>query len=126
MATENAIEHTFSTNAFMVPNILKGKDAVGTLILRLLILEPGKNPLFPDMGVGVGTIYRYITEDQLPGLQNRISEQMQAYLPEYQMTSISLSITGKILKIEIVVEGVTYVFTSDTLASLSLATIEPL
>lgn len=126
MSVNNCKEHTFTTNNFKEPNILYGQNAVGTLILRLLILEPGKNPIFPDMGVGIGTIYRYITEDQLPGLKDRITMQLQTYLPEYQTTSIALSIIGKILKIEIAIEGVVYTYTSDAIKQLNLATIEPL
>ena len=57
------VEHLLTTNEYLEPKTLKGADAYGTLLFRLLILQPGENPLHPRMGVGLGPKYRFISED---------------------------------------------------------------
>ena len=59
------VEHLLTTNEYLEPKTLKGADAYGTLLFRLLILQPGENPLHPRMGVGLGPKYRFISEDDL-------------------------------------------------------------
>ena len=44
-------EFVISTNAFELPKILEGNEAEYTLIIRLLLLEPGTNQNHPDMGI---------------------------------------------------------------------------
>ena len=73
-------EYLLTTNEFMVPDSVKGSDAYGLLLLRLLLLQPGQNPLHPGMGVGLGPKYRFITEDNMNMLQDRVQEQIDTYL----------------------------------------------
>ena len=47
-------EYLLTTNEFLVPDHVEGSDAYGLLLLRLLLLQPGQNPLHPAMGVGLG------------------------------------------------------------------------
>jgi hypothetical protein len=51
------------------------------MLVRLLLLEPGTNPLHPGMGVGISPKYRYMLSEELPKLQRRIEEQTAKYLP---------------------------------------------
>ena len=74
-------EYLLTTNEFMVPDHVEGSDAYGLLLLRLLLLQPGQNPLHPAMGVGLGPKYRFITEDNMNMLQDRVQDQINAYLP---------------------------------------------
>ena len=75
-------EYLLSTNEYLEPKVLKSSDAYGTLLTRLLLLEPGTNPLYPEMGVGIGPKYRFMMEDDMPALQTRIQDQINAYLPK--------------------------------------------
>ena len=74
-------EYLLTTN-FMIPDSVKGSDAYGLLLLRLLLLQPGQNPLHPGMGVGLGPKYRFITEDNMNMLQDRVQEQIDTYLSQ--------------------------------------------
>jgi hypothetical protein len=74
-------EYLLTTNEFLVPDYVEGSNAFGLLMLRLLLLQPGQNPLHPDMGVGLGPKYRFITEDDMNMLQDRVQEQIITYLP---------------------------------------------
>ncbi len=75
-------EYLLTTNEFMVPDSVKGSDAYGLLLLRLLLLQPGQNPLHPGMGVGLGPKYRFITEDNMNMLQDRVQNQIDTYLSQ--------------------------------------------
>lgn len=75
-------EYLLTTNEFMIPDSVKGSDAYGLLLLRLLLLQPGQNPLHPGMGVGLGPKYRFITEDNMNMLQDRVQEQIDTYLSQ--------------------------------------------
>ena len=75
-------EYLLTTNEFMVPDSGKGSDAYGLLLLRLLLLQPGQNALHPGMGVGLGPKYRFITEDNMNMLQDRVQEQIDTYLSQ--------------------------------------------
>lgn len=74
-------EYLLTTNEYLEPSVASGADAYGVLLLRLLLLEPGTNPLYPEMGVGLGPKYRFITEDDISILESRISDQINTYLP---------------------------------------------
>lgn len=113
-------EYALKTNSFKEPVTYEDNKAIGILILRLLILEPGKNILYPQMGVGLGTKYRYITDAFIPDLESIIQNQINVYLPEYQVTNIKLSLSNtKILTINIYIQDELYVYTYDGTVTLS-------
>ena len=56
-------EHVLSLNNFNMPKVYNGSDAEYILIVRLLLLEPGKIQTHPYMGVGIISRYRYNNED---------------------------------------------------------------
>ena len=59
MANSEYREYLLDMNNFDQPEILKDKAAIAALLTRLILLEPGTNPLFPTMGVGLVSKYRY-------------------------------------------------------------------
>lgn len=109
-------EYLLTTDEFRNPKVIKGANAIGVLITRLLLLEPGTNPLHPDMGVGIGPKYRYITESDMDILQSRVQDQINTYLPSlfYSATRVNLDIKkNKMLVINIIVDGVSYVYDTE-------------
>ena len=53
-------EYSMSVNDFNQPADAKGKKAIGVLLVRLLLMEKGTDPMRPDMGVGIVSRYRYM------------------------------------------------------------------
>ena len=76
-------------------------------------MEPGENPMHPEMGVDVVGRYRYCSEDDIPDLKLEISKQMDAYLPNYRSTEIDCYIKDKYLVIKIDIDGTSYSFSTD-------------
>lgn len=109
-------EYLLTTNEFLVPDYVEGSDAFGLLMLRLLLLQPGQNPLHPDMGVGLGPKYRFITEDDMNALQDRVQEQIITYLP-YEFinkTKVYMEIKpSHYLKIIITANDTNYVYDTE-------------
>lgn len=119
-------EYLLSTNVYLEPEIAKDADAYAILLVRLLLLEPGTNPLHPDMGVGIGPKYRFILDSDIPLLQSRIQSQISTYMPEKfkeaAIVTITLNAESKYLSIIIEAYGVRYVYdteNSDTPIELS-------
>ncbi|MBR6289304.1 MAG: hypothetical protein IKR19_08215 [Acholeplasmatales bacterium] len=105
-------EYLFSTDSFNRPVTVERESAVGVRLLELLMMDPGSNPLHPNMGVGIRN-YRYGI-NTLSDLENRIRDQIKTYLPMYQVDDLVLVQTpDKILNIEIRIEGNTYRFNSE-------------
>ena len=118
-------EYLLTTNEFMVPDSVKGSDAYGLLLLRLLLLQPGQNPLHPGMGVGLGPKYRFITEDNMNMLQDRVQNQIDTYLSQdfTVKTTVYMEIKpSHYLKIIITADDTDYIYDteeSDTPIELS-------
>lgn len=110
-------EYLLSTNDFLNPAVSTGSDAYGILITRLLLLEPGTNPLFPEMGVGIGPKYRFISEDEMGELERRVQEQMNTYLPSEinQGSVVKLELKGdsKYLLISILTHDTKYIYDTE-------------
>jgi len=85
-------EYLMSVDSFKTPKVLKNQDAISMLLLRLILLEPGSDPLHPDMGVGI-VKYRY-GMNTLDELKKRVEEQIATYLPCFPAASVNLEVTG--------------------------------
>ena len=107
-------EFTFSLNKFNTPKIIKNKDAIYTLIVRLLLLEPGTIQSHPDMGVGIVSRYRYSFEGAAAQLKRDIDKQISQFLPELQGCEIVVNDSGGNLSIQIIADDTMYDFTFDT------------
>lgn len=106
-------EYVFSSNDFKQPKEVLGKKAVALLIVRLILLEPGTNPMRPEMGVGLVSKYRYMFPEKLPELKQNIVDQMTRYLPEYKQAPIELTMENSALYIEITVDDTVYKYVMD-------------
>ena len=107
-------EYFLSLDNFNQPSFLEGATVEALMIARLIMLEPGTNPLHPAMGVGLKSRYRY--NHDLSALTDNVRQQMQQFLPEYnQDCSVNIYITPeKVLNIEITVSGGDrYTFSAD-------------
>lgn len=90
-------------------------DSMYVLIIRLLLLEPGKFQSHPEMGIGLKSRYRYKSgEDILITLQNDINNQINKYLPELTATDVTLTMQGQVLGIIIDTSDGAYVISYDT------------
>ena len=113
-------EYLLSVDEFSNPQIVEGKSAIALLLSRLIILEPGSDPLHPDMGVGIKK-YRFNSDkDVLTKIRDDISKQIDTYLPTFQGSEIEISLSNeKILNINITVGDTTYVYTSEVETPIS-------
>lgn len=119
-------EYLLSTNEYREPKVVDGSEAYGILLTRLLLLEPGTNPLHPGMGVGLGPKYRFISENDMPMLQTLIQEQVNTYLPSEFLTTtkayLELKPNSKYLQIIIIADDTKYVFdTEDSSTPIELS-----
>lgn len=93
-------EHVLSLNDFNMPMVYDSNDANYILIIRLILLEPGKFQSHPYMGVGIRSKYRFNNESNfLEILQANIKDQISTYLPDLMMTDVMLVIKDKELGI---------------------------
>ena len=104
-----AREMLLSVDSFNKPTVLEGKDAIGTLLVRLIQLEPGTCASRPKMGVGLLSNYRYCDEDKANQLQQHIKNQIMTYLPEFQAVQVATKLNpgGKLL-IDITIDETIY------------------
>lgn len=75
-------EFAFSVNDFEEPKDYKNAEAVATLLVRLLLLEPGTIQSHPDMGVGLFSKYAHTT-DKATELRSDFQRQINKYLPQF-------------------------------------------
>ena len=102
-------EYAMSVNDFKQPADAKGKKAIGVLIVRLLLMEKGTDPMRPDMGVGIASRYRYMFEDNCPDLIQDIRQQLQTYLVPYSnISTLEATVVDKELHLTIVIDDNTY------------------
>ena len=101
-------EYVIGTDDFKQPEEYIGKKAVGLLIERLLLLEPGTDPLRPEMGVGLVSKYRYMFPDKLNELKNNVADQLERFLFPYQTVNIKFIVDDHELTLDITVDDNTY------------------
>lgn len=105
-------EYLFSVNKFNEPEVLKNHRAIGMLLFRLILLDPGSDPLHPEMGVGIRN-YRYAV-GKLDELKTRVQDQIDTYLPCFKSAQVEIVQTpDHLCNIEITIDGVLYEYKSD-------------
>ena len=108
-------EHVLSLNDFNMPKVFNESDSAYVLIIRLLLLEPGKFQSHPEMGVGIRSRYRFNNDENfLMNLQNDIKKQIDKYLPELSATDVTIPSNNKVLGIIINTADGAYVVSYDT------------
>lgn len=107
-------EHLLSTDDYNKPHTIKDKDALAVLIIRLLIMHPGTNPLHPEMGIGLIERYRYCSSDDIPTLNTEIEEQMRQFLPDFRFTKVECSTVNGSINVSIAIDDTLYSFTTES------------
>lgn len=108
------VEYLFSTNNFNNAVKLTGKQAVATLLTRLILMEPGTDPLHPTMGVGIVSKYRYLYPSSEAELKKNIESQISQFLPNLSSASVDIKYNDdKTVNIEITIDDVIYVYDSN-------------
>ena len=108
-------ERVLSLNDFNMPKVFNESDSAYVLIIRLLLLEPGKFQSHPEMGVGIRSRYRFNNDENfLMNLQNDIKKQIDKYLPELSATDVTITSNNKVLGIIINTADGAYVVSYDT------------
>jgi hypothetical protein len=107
-------EYLLTVDEFSNPQVVEGKSAVALLLSRLILLEPGSDPLHPDMGVGIRRYRFNSNKDNLQTLQTAIEKQVNTYLPTFQGSEVQLIMNNdKTMNINITVGDTTYVYSSE-------------
>nr|DAJ14199.1 MAG TPA: Baseplate wedge protein [Myoviridae sp. ctNPX13] len=107
---KNIAELDFSLDDFHNQKVLRGADAYGRLIQRLLFMRKGTYPTIPDMGVDIAS-YRFADLDTLTAgeLKNTIRHQCDTYIDGVPIQDINISVvkipSGYVLFIDIMVVG---------------------
>lgn len=104
-------EYLLSLNPFNKPKILEEKDAIYTLLIRLILLEPNTFPTHPNMGVGIVSRYRYSDFFDLEKLKVDITNQVIIYLPELIPVTVEVGDDGVNIIIQITSNGTLYELT---------------
>ena len=105
-------EYTLSITPLNRPEILKNQEAIAMLLLRLILLNPGSDPLHPDMGVGIIN-YRYAM-GKLEELKKRVEEQINTYLPCFPAGDVEIKILpNKLCNINITINDTVYTYDSN-------------
>ena len=108
-------EHVLSLNDFNMPKVFNENDSAYVLIIRLLLLEPGKFQSHPEMGVGIRSRYRFTNDENLlVSLKNDINNQINKYLPELVATDVTVTKNDKVIGIIINTADGSYVVAYDT------------
>lgn len=104
-------EYLLTTDQFKRPKVLSNQEAIAMLLLRLILLDPGSDPLHPDMGVGIRQ-YRYAMGKE-EELRNRISDQITKFLPCFPAGNVELETTSdKLINIKITINDTVYMYDS--------------
>jgi hypothetical protein len=104
-------EYTLSVTPLNRPEVLKNQEAIAMLLLRLILLNPGSDPLHPDMGVGIIN-YRYAM-GRLDELRQRVEDQIHTFLPCFPAGNVEINITPtKLCNILITIDDVLYTYDS--------------
>jgi hypothetical protein len=104
-------EYTLSITPLNRPEVLKNQEAIAMLLLRLILLNPGSDPLHPDMGVGIIN-YRYAM-GRLDELRQRVEDQIHTFLQCFPAGNVEINITPtKLCNILITIDDVLYTYDS--------------
>lgn len=107
-------EFAFSVDDFENPKVYKDPEAICTLLIRLLLLEPGTIQSHPDMGVGLISRYRFSVEGSASALEGDFQQQVEKYLPQFQGARISVTEKDHAFNISVEIDGALYGIYYDT------------
>ena len=117
-------EYLLDADNFNKPMVLEDKQAIAALLTRLILLEPGTNPWFPTMGVGIVSRYRYLFIDSESQLKDDIRNEISMFLPQANCTNVELIYNNdKTVDIEITINNDIFVYKSSDIIPITLQTI---
>jgi hypothetical protein len=106
-------EYLISVNKLNEPVVEKDQRAIALLLLRLILLDPGSDPLHPDMGVGIRK-FRF-SVNTLNDLKDRVKKQIERYLPDFIASDVNIVInSNKTCNIEITIDDTIYTYDSNS------------
>lgn len=110
-----AKEYMLSIDNLSRPKVLTNQEAIAQLLIRILLLNPGSDPLHPDMGVGLRD-FRFCI-GRVQELEDRIKNQIRTYLTEFAFSEVKIVeiTTEKICNIEITVGDTVYIYDSNAM-----------
>lgn len=107
-------EYLIAVNNYKKPKVIKGNKGNYYMILRLMLMEPGTNPLFPLMGLGLRSKSRFANEDQIQELKVKLDQQIEMYLPDLIANNIEMEMDeNNQLKITISSDTEEYVYNTN-------------
>ena len=121
----NYKEYLLKVTPFSEPKVATGTEAIATMLSRIILLEPGTNPLHPTMGVGLVSKYRFLdSEDKKLKLTTDIRRQVETFLPEYQLIDVELEYSSdKTVDIKIMIDETIFIYDSSKIIPISLSNI---
>ena len=85
-------EHVLSINDFNMPKVFDENDSNYVLLIRLILLEPGKFQSHPTMGIGIKSRYRFNNnEDFMDSLRSDLRNQINKFSPWIVTTEITIT-----------------------------------
>lgn len=84
-------ERHFSVDDFNQPKKSEGKDAIGVLIIRLILMEPGTDQTRPEMGLGLVSKFRYMQPSEMQRLSSDLKNQLSSYLTPYSNVKVTIT-----------------------------------
>ena len=104
-------EYLLSVDPFRRPKVLTKQQAIAMNLLHLILLDPGSDPLHPEMGVGIRD-YRYAMGKE-EELRERVEDQISRFLPCYPSANVELNyMPDHTINIEITIDDAVYVYDS--------------
>ena len=104
-------EYCLAVDNFKRPKVYEHQQAIAILLTRLILLNPGADPLHPDMGVGI-TNYRFLLGN-VDELRQRVQDQIQTYLQCFSSPKVTIDITeDKLCNIIIEIDDTMYIYDS--------------
>lgn len=89
---------------FNRPRIIKDVEAYYTMLVRLILLNPGTIKTHPTMGVGLIRNWRFCDEAELPQLEKVIYDQISTYIPELLVVDVKAKYDNMVLILEVILE----------------------
>lgn len=111
-------EYFLSVNNYQAPTEVKDEQAIYTLLVRLIILNPGESYINPEMGVGIYTKWRYCDAERIPDLETEITNQISTYLPGLSGCEVHIDLDPEnpnLYIINIKISDILYTLKIDTL-----------
>lgn len=94
MANKILREYHLSVNEFNQPKKSEEAEAIGVLLIRLILLEPGTDQTRPGMGLGIVSRFRYMHDSDMPRLTRELKEQIATYMAPYKNISAKITMNS--------------------------------